>query len=230
MKRIVLFVEGEGDTAAAPVLVRRLLESDGPEGGDLVDPCAFKVGGLGPLTKNGHEKWLRWLKAALKRPNVSAILLLLDGDVGSVKGVDFCPVHEARSLAAAARQAGAGVLFSVAVVFAMREFESWLLAGIASIAGQALADGRTVASDAGAPGGDLEENPRNAKAPLGRFLEGGYSATRDQEQLTRIIDLDAIRTHNLRSFVRLESAIRGLAEAIRNDEPLISPAPAAGAS
>lgn len=120
-------------------------------------------------------------------------------------------------------QVGAGTTFSVAVVFARQEFESWLIAGIASLRGQALPDGRLIDSDAKAPEGDLELSPRDAKGWLGTIVEGGYKPTRDQAALTRLVDLDAIRAGGLRSFRRLDSAVSTLLEAIRSNRPTASP-------
>jgi hypothetical protein len=128
-----------------------------------------------------------------------------------------------RSLASAAMQVGAGKEFSVAVVFARQEYETWLIAGVSSLAGRGLRDGRLIRSNAKAPEGDLETSPRDAKGWLDNIIEGGYKPTRDQAALTRLVDLEVIRARKLRSFRRLESAVSSLLEAIRHDRPIVSP-------
>ena len=50
-----------------------------------------------------------------------------------------------------------------------------------------------------------------------------HEAARDQTALTTLVDLEAIRARNLRSFRRLESALSSLLEAIRCDTPIVSP-------
>ena len=114
-------------------------------------------------------------------------------------------------------------MFSVAVVFARQEYETWLIAGVASLAGQRLPDGRLIDPNAKAPVGDLEAGPRDAKGWLGAIVEGGYKPTRDQAALTRLVDLEVIRARKLRSFQRLESAVSGLMEAVRCNTPIASP-------
>jgi hypothetical protein len=109
------------------------------------------------------------------------------------------------------------------VVFARQEFESWLIAGIESLAGKRLPDGRMIDKGAKAPQGDLEENPRDAKGWFSTLIEGGYKPTRDQAALTDLVDLGAVRKCNLRSFRRLESAVAGLVSAIRNDKHTATP-------
>jgi hypothetical protein len=98
-----------------------------------------------------------------------------------------------------------------------------LIAGTSSLAGKRLPDGRLIMGDAKAPEGDLEKGPRDAKRWLGGIIEKGYRPTRDQVELTKLVDLDVIRARDLRSFRRLESALSRLLEAIRNNKPIASP-------
>jgi hypothetical protein len=91
------------------------------------------------------------------------------------------------------------------------------------LAGKCLRDGRAIATDAKAPDGDLEESPRNAKGWFDKVVEGGYKPTRDQAELTGLVDLNAIRDRKLRSFRRLESAVTELVIAIRNDKHVVTP-------
>jgi len=223
MRRLILFVEGEGEADSVPTLVRRLLTEMGDWQDILLDDIPFRVGHVSQLVKEDFCKWKRLLGASHKRRNVGGVLLILDGDIEKMAGKDFCAAAVAKSLVGAAMHVGAGETFSVAVVFARQEYETWLIAGVASLAGRRLPDGRLIKSNAKAPEGDLEASPRDAKGWLGTIVEGGYKPTRDQAALTRLVDLEVIRARQLRSFRRLESAVSSLREAIRCNCPIVSP-------
>ena len=130
MKRLVLFVEGLGDRQAVPVLVKRLLTEKQMWGDFLLDPNSFEVGHVQGLLKGDYKNWFRYLGAAAKRKDLAAVLVVLDGDADVIEGKPFCARDIARRLADAARKVRAGTSFSVAIVFACREFESWLIAAI----------------------------------------------------------------------------------------------------
>ncbi len=223
MRRLILFVEGNGEDDAVPTLVKRLLKERRELYDILLDDAPFRVGLVDKLAKADFRDWKRYLGASLKRSNVGGVLLILDGDIEKVGGKAFCAAEVATSLAGAAMHVGAGKTFSVAVVFARQEYETWLIAGAASLAGQRLPDGRRIKTDAKAPEGDLETSPRDAKGWLRGIVDGGYKPTRDQAALTKMVDLEAIRARELRSFRRLESAVASLLEAIRCNRPIISP-------
>jgi len=224
MKRIVLFVEGDGDALAVPVLVGRLLEGLQPWDCLYLDPRPFVVRGVGRLLKNDCENWIRWLGAAAKRREVGAVLLLLDGDMPRIHGKLFCAANVARRLAREATRARGGKLFSVATVFACQEYESWLIAGVESLAGNPLKDGRPgVRFGTTPPDGDLESVPRDAKGWLSKVMASGYNSVRDQAPLTEIVDWDVVRNRPMRSFRRLENAVSQIVSAIRNESPLTSP-------
>jgi hypothetical protein len=223
MKRLILFVEGEGEADAVPILLKRLLKEKSEPFDILLDDAPFKVGSVNKLMKGDFRDWKRFLRASLKRTNVGGVLLILDGDIEKVGGKEFCAATVAKSLAGAAMHVGAGKTFSVAVVFARQEFETWLIAGITSLAGQRLPDGRLIESGARAPDGDLETSPRDAKGWLRTIVDGGYKPTRDQATFTKLFDLDVIRARDLRSFRRLESAVMSLLQAIRCNSPIASP-------
>jgi Domain of unknown function (DUF4276) len=156
MRRLILFVEGEGDEQAVPTLVKRLLNEQGGWHDILLDSDTFRVGGVNKLVKDDFRDWKRYLNASLKRRNVGAVLLVLDGDSDKVGGKKFCAAAVARSLAIAATHVGAGQSFSVAVVFARQEYETWLMAGFPSLLGRRLPDGRLIEAKLNAPEGDLE--------------------------------------------------------------------------
>ena len=144
MRRLILFVEGDGEAEAVPTLVKRLLNEKGAWHDILLDDATFRVGSVDKLVKADFRDWKRFLGASLKRSNVGGVLLILDGDSDKVEGKGFCAAEVAKSFAAAARQVGAGETFSVAVVFAVKEYETWLIAGAASLAGKRLSDGRSL--------------------------------------------------------------------------------------
>jgi hypothetical protein len=224
-RRLVLLVEGQGDADAAPVLVKKLLTEQHAWDAVVLDPHPLRVGDFSKLVKNDFAPWRRFLGAAGKRPNVGGCLLLLDGDSrGKFESVPFCAARGAQRLVEYARIVGAGTNFSLAVVFACMEFETWLLAGVESLAGRKLPDGRNgVQPDARPPDGDLETAPRDAKGWLNRLIKGGYNQTRDQADLTDMVDLNMVRQRELRSFRRLENAIGQIVAAIRTGNHTATP-------
>jgi hypothetical protein len=105
------------------------------------------------------------------------------------------------------------------------EFESWLIAGATSLQGKPFADGRMEIPERIEPPDlrNLESSPRDAKGWFRRIMKTGYKPTRDQDELTRLVDLDLIRQQGMRSFRRLEDAIKGLVDAIRLGVPAVTP-------
>ena len=226
-KRLVLFVEGQGDRDAVPVLVKQLLTDLAAWSDLFLDEQPFVVGSIAELTADNGKGWIAKLGAARKRPKLGAVLLIQDGDLELIRKEPFCAAVFAARLADWAKQAGAGSLFSLAAVFACMEFESWMLACAECLAGAPLPDGRPgIRPGATAPAGDLELHPRNAKGWLDQQMDAGYKPTRDQQPLTQLLvrHLDAVRARGLRSFRRLENAVRLLVEAVRADAPIVSPA------
>ena len=223
MKRIVLFVEGDGEVEAVPQLVKRLLTEMNAWDAVILDEHPFRVGAVNKMVKDDYREWKRKLSASLKRVSVGGVLLILDGDIEKVGSDRFCPVAVARSLAEAARTVGAGSTFFVATVFARQEYESWLIAGIGSLAGKTFPDGRGVRANTTVPEGDLEANPRDAKGWLNAAIVGGYKPTRDQATLTQWLEFGVVRQRGMRSFQRLESAILELVTAIRNESHVSTP-------
>src|SRR5436309_8012696 len=99
MKRIVLFVEGEGEAEALPKLVKRLLTEQNAWDAVFLDNDTFRVGQVNKLVKNNCCEWKRKLAASLKRRNVGGVLLVLDADVKKVERGPFCAAKVASSLA-----------------------------------------------------------------------------------------------------------------------------------
>ena len=222
MKKVMIFAEGEGESAAAPALVARLFNDLGAwDAVTLAD--VFRVGQLGSLAKDDYKKWKRMLGAAAKTREFGGVLLLLDGDVKQPGG-SWCAVTAAKALVEQAVTQGAGSTYSLAVVFARQEFESWLIAGIESLACERTNDGRLIAPEGILPPeGDLENAPRDAKGWLNELMEGGYKPTRDQVELTRKVDIGSTRIREMRSFRRLESAVNQIVTAVRSGEHVATP-------
>lgn len=226
-KGIVLFVEGQGEAAAAPRLVKKLLTAMNAWDAVSLDENPFRVGQVHKLLKDDFREWKRKLAAASKRSNLGGVLLVLDGDfdrIGTSRtGIEeFCAAKVASQLAVAAKDVGAEATFSVAIVIARQEFESWLIAGFESFATKSFPDGRSFREDMEVPATDLETSPRNAKGWLNKVIDGGYKQTRDQAVLAEWLDPALVRP-KMRSFRRLESAVSQLVHAIRNGEHMISP-------
>ena len=173
-KKIVLFVEGEGDAVAVPLLVKKILTEQEAWDSVYLDEETFRVGQINKLIKGDYLNWKRYLKASLKRPNLGGVLLLIDGDIKKVAKAHFCAAALSKSLSKVAREVGGGSTFSVACVFAMQEYESWLIAGIEHLAGKTLPNGSSIPENTSSPDGNLEESPRDAKGWLRKSIRGGY--------------------------------------------------------
>lgn len=224
MKRLVLLVEGEGDVEAVPALVKRLLPAEAYSSVSL-DPHPLRVGGVTHVSRRDYAEWRRFLGVALKRGNVGGCLLLLDGDAGQLHGKPFCSRDIAMRLVREAHSLGAGRAFSLAVVFACMEFESWLLAGAQSLLGKDLSGGRPgLDLETPIPTGNFELAPRDAKLWFRTYLPGGYKESVDQLPLTQLVDPNEIRSKGPRSFRRLENALHELVTAIRSSTPVATPA------
>jgi hypothetical protein len=125
-----------------------------------------------------------------------------------------CVRDAARDLAEVAGRAGAGALFSVAVVFFRQEYESLLIASYQFLPGNRAG---VVLPE------NVEEAPRGAKGWLKRNLDGGYKESQDQLTLTRAINFEHLRRQPIRSFRRLEHALTQLATAMASGEHVVTP-------
>jgi hypothetical protein len=240
---IVLMVEGQGDTDASVALARRVLQQvhTRVQSSMYIDKNPLKVGNLtGLLSKNKkkpteHNNFIRYLQVAGKKPDVSGVLLLLDGDVQKMSdpvykknyGDIFCAANAARYLSAAAAQLGAGQRFSFATVFAMQEFESWILAGITKLKGKHFVEScLQISSDMSSIPADLEVHPRDAKSLLKKLSGGTYRETIHQKVFAECPELLlADISARMRSFRRFEHAIEQFVYAQNNRQPVCSPMP-----
>lgn len=186
-------VEGQGDEAAVPLLLRRLRDEAQAWGLEFGRPHRKRRTQL--VKKDSLQSSVR---VAALRADCAGILVLFDAD-------DDCPAELAPTLEQWAREA-AGEM-PCAVVLANREYEAWLLASIESLRG------RSGVLPEAAPHADPEV-PRDAKGELERRMRPGasYSATVDQLGMTAHLDLE-IAFRRCRSFRKLVSAFGALAAA-----------------
>lgn len=227
MKRLVLLGEGHGDEAALPLLARNLLREKGLADQFFVDREVIRDSNPVKWNKSQQRpdfaKWISRVTLAARRRNVGGVLAVYDGDAPTFpagSGTPFCAGNAARIMARAAAEAGAGKTFSLAVVFACVEYESWIIAGIESLAGKRYNDGRpALPPDLKFPPGDCESH---GKRWLGQHCPG-YRPALHQSALTDLLDLGVVRAKGLRSFRRLEHALDQLLDAAAKGTCILTP-------
>lgn len=186
MIKVASVVEGDGEVAALPVLLRRLSAWLTPEiQTDVLTPIRVQRDRF----LNKHEEFSRYLQlAAAKATYDGWVLILLDAD-------DDCPARRAATLLADARRIVTHRRISV--VFANREYEAWFIAAALS-----LDTIRTFVCRAD----DTEveaETPRDAKGWMReRMTSGAYRETLDQAGFSARMDL-ALARERSRSFRKL---------------------------
>lgn len=185
MTTVASIVEGDGEVAALPVLLRRLSQwRDAAEYVDVLTPIrVYKDRFL-----NRPEEFSRHLKlAAAKCGDAGWVLILFDAD-------DDCPAQ--KGAAVLARAQAIIPHRRVAVVLANREYEAWFIAGAESLNGcrgfqchekDALID---------------PEIPRNAKGWMRERMPAGYGETTDQPAFSAQFDLELAHQRS-RSFRKL---------------------------
>lgn len=185
MISIASIVEGDGEVAALPVLLRRLAAE--------LEPFVL-VNALPPIRVrrdrflNKEEELRRQLLlAASKCGDDGWILIVLDAD-------DDCPKQKGADIYGRAREYVPHRRLSV--VLANREFEAWFIAAAQSLDGLrgfALTPGERVEAEA----------PRNAKGWIREHMRGKpYSEVIDQPAFAARIDLRQA-LDNSRSFRKL---------------------------
>ena len=220
-KRLVIFAEGQGGIQSTKTLVCKLLERFHGYDCLFVDEDVFRLGGLTALiNRNGEEDWVNKVKAACKRGNIGAMLLVLDGDFSgktftTSKGKQpFCSKTYAALLAEKAREAGAGKLFSLGVVLARAEFESWLIAGCSEL--NAYCQSHETSDF-------LENSMKGAKGWISHRTQKAYKPTRHQDEWASKLDLDAPLLIGMRSFRRMKHALEQLVQSVRDGHPICTP-------
>ena len=172
------------------------------------------------VNRGGETDWIKKVKAAHKRGNVGAMLLVLDGDYSGKSFLTsegkllFCAKTYASLLAKRAREAGAGCLFSLGVVIARAEFESWLVAGCPEL----NAHCRT-----GETADFLENDMKGAKGWIERRTKKPYKPTRHQDEWARKLELDAPLLKDMRSFKRMSHAVEEMVRSVSEGKYICTP-------
>jgi len=184
MTTILPIVEGHGEVAAVPLLIRRIAAEFRPEAA-LAVARPLRSGRDSLVQPDGVERAVE-LAARQTRPG-DGILVLLDAD-------DDCPRDIAEQLIRRARQQRMDR--NIRVVLANREFEAWFLAAASSLRGK-----RGLRGDLESPADP--EAIRDAKGWLTRNTPGGhsYKPTIDQAALVQLFDLK--QALSARSFQKL---------------------------
>lgn len=185
MTKVACIVEGDGEVAALPVLLRRIATWRTPGQALQVAP-PIRVRRDRFLNK--PDEFARHLAlAAAKCGSGGWILVLLDAD-------DDCPARLGPEVAT--RALGCVPHRRIGVVLANREYEAWFIAAAQSLQGQRgfHCDGKEI-PDA--------ETPRDAKGWMRRHMGGrGYGEATDQAAFTACMDLAAAHAAS-RSFRKL---------------------------
>jgi hypothetical protein len=170
--KVATIVEGEGEVAALPVLLRRVAAWRTPgRFFDILPPIRVH---RDQFLLREHE-FRRYLElAAVKSGNGGWVLILLDAD-------DDCPKELAHSIVVRAKSTVPHR--SVSAVVANREFEAWFIAAASSLNGH-----RGLVLD---PERAVEaETPRDAKGWLrAQLTSGTYGETTDQAAFSALMDL-----------------------------------------
>ena len=198
-------VEGHGEVAAVPVLLRRMLAEARTTGVEIGKPIRR------PRSQLAKEEGLaRSIALARVQPNCAAILVLFDGD-------DDCPASLGPAAQGWAKAAARDV--PCAVCIAHREYESWFLATLDSLRH------REVEADAEAH--PHPEVPRDAKGEMSRQMRGrGYKPTKHQAAFSALFCLsDACKRS--RSFRKLTTSVGQLLTSMEKP-PAVWPPPSWG--
>ena len=186
-------VEGHGDVAAVPVLLRRL----------AAEAQAWRVAIGRPIRRPRNQLVQQpGLDTAVNlalHHGCDAILIMFDGD-------DDCPAELGQIVRGWATAAAGGV--PCEVVLPHREYESWFLASIESLRGT-----RGVRVDA--PLHPDPEAPRGAKENLEARMNSGtsYLERTDQPALSAQFSMAAAHTRS-RSFRKLTKSFGDLLDAV----------------
>ena len=185
MISIATIVEGDGEVAALPILLRRLAAEWTPSAAiNVLLPIRVR---RDKFVNKNEEFRRQLLLAAAKCGEEGWILILLDAD-------DDCPASRGAEILQKAQQHVPHRRLSV--VLANREFEAWLIAAAQSLNG--------IRGFSAAPGEQTQaEIRRNAKGWVReRMRSGTYSEILDQPAFAARIDLQQA-FDNSRSFRKL---------------------------
>ena len=174
--KIGCIVEGHGEVAAVPVLIRNVAHKLFPEL-QVSIPTPIRAS-RSKVVKDG-ELERRIALAAQKIGGRGGIFVVLDSD-------NVCPAELGPALLDRALQTRSDL--PIAIVIAKNEFEAWFLAAAESLRGK-----RGLKDDIYSP--NDPEAIRDAKGWLSEQMESNrkYRETRDQPALTALFDLERAR-------------------------------------
>lgn len=199
--RPILVVEGDGDRAAVPELLRRIAEH--LQTFDMQPaPRPIKCGDVRKIGRPGMLE--RFVEYACRRDDGDSVLLVVDCD-------DDCPAKLGPELAARAQPIAKRCSKKVGIVLLYREFESLFLMSFASIR-ETFADYRWHADTPEALSRRNLEELRGAKELLRNALRvGTYKETRDQVRFVTALDFDRLYRDS-RAFRHLLNTLEWLRE------------------
>ncbi|WP_257462860.1 DUF4276 family protein [Archangium lipolyticum] len=172
--KVGLIVEGHGEVASVPILLRRILRELAPAlNPTVLPPHRVPRGQL--VKQEGLQRAVELM--ARKVGDDGRILILLDADD------DLPCVLGPRLLTEAGHHRPDR---DISVVVATREYEAWFLVAAESLRGR-----RGLPEGLGPP--PAPEEIRDAKGWLNQHMADGYSETVDQPALTSVFDLTAAR-------------------------------------
>lgn len=185
MTTVVSIVEGDGEVAALPVLLRRVGEWLTPERFFVIVP-PIRVRRDRFLNKD--EEFKRTLALAAAKCNEDGwILILLDAD-------DDCPAQFGQTVLRRAQECITHR--RVSVVFANREYEAWFVGAASSL------DGKRGFAFLGKDS-DRCDSIRGAKEWMSQHIPAGrYREITDQPAFSALVDLNLVH-ENSRSFKKL---------------------------
>jgi len=193
---IATVVEGQGEVAAVPALLRRIVAEISPE--TWIDvPRPYRIG-RGSLVKAGG---IETAVAAVAEQGGArtGVLVLFDAD-------DDLPCVLGPHLLA--RAAAARTDRPSSVVLAKREFEAWFLAAAPSLRGV-----RGLAKDLDAPADPEQRRDCKGWLTARRTDKRSYKPTADQAALAEVFDLAMARA-NSPSFDKMWRDVERLAKKI----------------
>ena len=183
-RRLICVVEGDGECAALPILVGRMLRHLRREQCVQVDPivlCAKDGARIARPYDPRRQIGVEWFVARAAREKPAGILVVVDAEDRCLKRGDGEAPLGPHLLERARREAGG---IPVAVVVANRMFEAWFLADFQSL----RARGHLPAS-ASFPHWRTPEAVGGCKGWLKDALGRTYAETRDQVAFAGVISL-----------------------------------------
>lgn len=218
MPKLASIVEGPGDVAALPVILKKIIAGQ-PQYRQWQILKPIMTQGCGNmLQRNGIE---RFILLAQKEPGCGAILVVIDGDaINKISSEEDCSPALAYWLARRIRSISPAV--PVAVVVARWEFEAWFLASLETIAGSKK--GGLSGLPATARYSGAVEECRSPKDWLNQRLphQHRYLETRDQARLANLLDPELAQQRS-RSFRRLGHALEEILVSPRQPLVLVTP-------